>query len=81
MPPMLRIIPRILPLYRKLLGRFSYYEPQRSDRDLRVHQIRDGHAFVQRASALFGLGYEYDGLLLNFPADNIATSLHIDSSF
>jgi hypothetical protein len=81
MPPVVRIIPRILPLYLKLLGGFSYHAPQRGDRDLRVPQIRDGHAFVERASALFGLGYDHDGLLLNFPADNVATSLRIDSSF
>jgi hypothetical protein len=80
MPAIVRIVPRILPLYLKHLGGYSYHEPRRGDRDLRVPQIRDGHAFVERASALFGPGYNYEELLLHSPADNIAISLHIDSS-
>jgi hypothetical protein len=47
--------------------RFSYYVSKKLDRKLAHHQLRDGDATLELAPLLFEKGYDYGGLLLNYP--------------
>jgi hypothetical protein len=61
--------------------RFSYYVPRTGDRKLRPHQLRDGDAFAQLSEVLYSRGYQYGGLLLNYPATDTSKTRKIDTSF
>lgn len=45
---------------------FSYLGPY-TDETPRIHEIRDGDAFVELSAALYSEGYEYGNLILNYP--------------
>jgi hypothetical protein len=52
----------------KKFYRFAYYStPEKKDRDLLLHQLRDGDATLELSEVLRELGYVYGGLLLNYP--------------
>jgi hypothetical protein len=61
--------------------RFSYYVPGKKDRTLRLHQLRDGDAFLHLAGLLYEKGYEYGGLILNHPAEARSKTRFVDKSF
>jgi hypothetical protein len=66
--------------------RFAYYAPTKIDRQLRVHETRDGDAFLQIAALLYAKGYEYGRLVLNYPQGRQNASIQppiqlIDESF
>jgi hypothetical protein len=62
--------------------RFSYYTPEaRAGRGLRLHQLRDGDAFIELAAVLHKRGYEYGGLILNYPAASSTQTTTVDTSF
>src|SRR5436305_12890145 len=61
--------------------RFSYHAPKEEDRQLRPHQVRDGAAFAELTARLYSNGYDYGGLLLNYPADDLQQTVQIDTSF
>lgn len=65
----------------KRFFRFSYYVPGKKDRTLRLHQLRDGDAFIHLTTLLYQKGYEYGGLLLNYPADPKCKTRSVDTSF
>jgi hypothetical protein len=46
---------------------FSYFVKPESDRDLHLHQLRDGQAFSELAAVLAAQGHCYGGLILNYP--------------
>ena len=48
--------------------RFSYPLTLKSDRLLLLHQRRDGDAALQLSPLLYRMSYDYDELLLNYPA-------------
>jgi hypothetical protein len=52
-----------------LFYRFSYQAKREKSR-LLPHQVRDGAAFLELSSGLYSKGYEYGGLLLNYPSDD-----------
>lgn len=51
---------------KKRVFRFSYTMPQKENRPVRPHQLRDGDAFVELLPSLLNHGYEYGGLILNY---------------
>jgi hypothetical protein len=53
----------------KRLFRLAYHASRSKDPRFRIHQLRDGDAFVELASVLYSRGYEYGGLFLNPPTD------------
>jgi hypothetical protein len=54
----------------KKFYRFAYYStPERNDRDVLIHQLRDGDAALELAQVLHEFGYVYGGLLLNYPGN------------
>lgn len=58
----------------KRFYRFSYYGPPRDkDRELHIHQLRDGDAALELAAVLYQRGYQYGGLLLNYPPPQDST--------
>jgi hypothetical protein len=62
--------------------RFSYYTPEtKAGRGLRLHQLRDGDAFIELAAVLHEYGHEYGKLILNFPAPSAAPTTPVDTSF
>jgi hypothetical protein len=65
----------------KRIFRFAYHTSKSSDSRFRIHQLRDGDAFVQLSAALYGRGYEYGGLLLNLPSDGPTEAPQVDVSF
>src|SRR2546428_9791180 len=64
----------------KRIFRFAYHTSQSSDLRFRIHQLRDGDAFVQLSTALYSKGYEYGGLLLNLPSDEPTKAPQVDVS-
>lgn len=64
----------------KRIFRFAYHTSQISDLRFRIHQLRDGDAFVQLSTALYSKGYEYGGLLLNLPSDEPTKAPQVDVS-
>jgi hypothetical protein len=62
--------------------RFGYYTPEtKAGRGLRLHQLRDGDAFIELAAVLHEYGHEYGKLILNFPAPSAAPTTPVDTSF
>lgn len=61
--------------------RFSYYVRRIGDRKLLPHQLRDGDAFAQLSEVMHSKGYQYGGLVLNYPADDPPKIRQIDTSF
>lgn len=62
----------------KYFHRFSYHTPQKGDREHKLHQIRDGDAFLECAALLYDHGFQYGKLLLNYPDNEEAK---IDTAF
>lgn len=48
---------------------FSYMSHQKDDRSLRPHQLRDGDAFAELSSVLLSHGWNYGGIVFNYPAN------------
>jgi hypothetical protein len=54
--------------------RYSYFSPGKKDRDLLIHRLRDADASLEVSDVPYGQGYQYGGLLLNYPAKENRTS-------
>jgi len=48
---------------------FSYMSHQKEDRSLWPHQVRDGDAFAELSPVLLARGWNYGGIVFNYPAD------------
>lgn len=59
---------------------FCYFAKKQTDRELQLHHLRDGHAALEVADILFEHGYQYGGLIFNYPSNNGQTR-HTDVSF
>jgi hypothetical protein len=65
----------------KKFYRFAYYStPEKRDRSLLLHQLRDGDAALELSEVLRELGYQYGGLLLNYPGTSTKRR-HVNSDF
>jgi len=61
--------------------RFSYFTAEKKDRELLLHQLRDGDAALELSEPLFKSGYRYGGLLLNYPHKERANRREVDEGF
>lgn len=61
--------------------RFSYFTAQKRDRDLLLHQLRDGDAALELSDVLFSEGYRYGGLILNYPTEGKLDRRALDDTF
>jgi hypothetical protein len=66
----------------RTLYRLAYYStPERRDREVLIHQLRDGDAALELAEVMRGRGYRYGGLLLNYPGKPDALPRKLAISF
>lgn len=65
----------------KRVFRFAYHASQRGDLRLRIHQLRDGDAFLELLPLLNKKKYKFEGLLLNPPSDSREQAPRVDISF
>ena len=65
----------------KRIFRLAYHTSQSSDLRFRIHQLRDGDAFLELSAALYSRGYKYGGLLLNLPSEKPPDPYPVDVSF
>jgi hypothetical protein len=65
----------------KRIFRLAFHSSQSNDTRRRIHQLRDGDAFVEMSPVLYSEGYEYGGLLLNLPPGEAGKASTVDVSF
>jgi hypothetical protein len=64
----------------KRIFRLAFPTSKSSDLRFRIHQLRDGDAFVQLSAVLYSRGYEFGELLLNLTSEDDKTP-PVDLSF
>jgi hypothetical protein len=65
----------------KRVFRLAYHTSLSGDTRLRMHQLRDGDAFLHLLPLLIKREYEFEGLLLNLPSAGPKTAPEVDVSF
>jgi hypothetical protein len=68
----------------KRFYRWSYYNSPKGDNHLRPHQLRDGDAFCELMPVLYQQGFEFGGVILNYPVvttDDKPPLRPVDDSF
>jgi hypothetical protein len=66
----------------KTLYRLAYYStPERRDREVLIHQLRDGDAALELVDVLRERGYRYGGLLLNYPGKPATAPRQVSATF
>jgi hypothetical protein len=65
----------------KRVFRFAYHASQRGDLRFRIHQLRDGDAFLELLPLLNKKKYKFERLLLNPPSDLPEDAREVDISF
>jgi hypothetical protein len=55
----------------KRIFRLAYHASQSRNLRFRIHQLRDADAFAELSAVLYRRGYEYGGLFLNLPTDEL----------
>jgi hypothetical protein len=65
----------------KRVFRLAFHSSHSNDLRRRIHQLRDGDAFVEISPVLYARGYEYGGLVLNLPPGESGKVYDVDVSF